>query len=100
MSAKNFNEGKVRLGLVVKDCPNALKAWAQVREAGCQKYSRMNWAESKGTDDATRFLDENMESILRHLLMAMMGETHDEESGLPHMAHVMCRAAFDLEYHA
>ena len=98
MSAKNYNEGKHRPSLVLKDMPNAFREFVQVREKGAVKYDRMNFAESIGTEDAPRFLDENMDSIFRHLIAYMGGQTHDKETGCHHMAHVMCRAGFAVEY--
>ena len=99
LSAKNYNTGKHRPSLVLKDMPKAFDEIVKVREAGIAKgYDRMNWAESIGTDDAPRFLDENADSILRHLMAYMNGEEYDKESGCHHLAHVACRAFFGVEY--
>jgi hypothetical protein len=99
MSAKNYNAGKERPSLILKDMSSAFTELVKGREAGIAKgYARMNWAESIGTDDAPRFLDENVDSIFRHLIAYMSGETHDPESGCHHMAHVMCRAGFAIQY--
>ena len=99
MSAKNYNAGKERPSLILKDMSSAFTELVKVREAGIAKgYARMNWAESIGTDDAPRFLDENVDSIFRHLIAYMQGEKVDQESGCHHMAHVMCRAGFAIQY--
>ena len=99
MSAKNYNAGKERPSLILKDMSSAFTELVKVREAGIAKgYDRMNWAASIGTDDAPRFLDENVDSIFRHLIAYMQGENVDQESGCHHMAHVMCRAGFAVEY--
>ncbi|SDT46837.1 hypothetical protein SAMN05192545_3911 [Maribacter dokdonensis] len=41
---------------------------------------------------------ENMESALRHAFAYMKGEEIDPESGLKHLAHLMCCVMFEL-YH-
>lgn len=98
MSAKNHNLGKHRPSLVLKDMNNAFHELVKVREGGSIKYDRLNFLESKGTDDAARFLEENADSIARHVMAWLSGETLDPESGCHHMAHVMCRAGFVVEY--
>jgi len=40
--------------------------------------------------------DDQIASAMRHLLARMAGETHDPESGLPHLAHVGARILFAL----
>jgi len=98
MTSKNYNEGKMRPSLLIKDMPDYFKELLEVREMGNIKYDRMNWAESKGTEDEQRFLDENLDSMFRHLFAMYQGETHDEESGLSHAAHLGIRAGFAHEY--
>lgn len=98
MSSENKNEGKPRPSLVLRDMPRAFRELVEVREDGASKYSRMNWAESIGTDDARRFIDESMDSIYRHLLAVDCGEARDTESGRLHLAHVACRALMLCEY--
>ena len=39
-----------------------------------------------------------LESLARHLFALMRGETHDKESGLPHIGHLICNAMF-YSYH-
>ena len=99
MPSQNYNTGKHRPSLVLKDMANSFHELIKVREAGIAKgYDRMNWAESIGTDDAQRFLDENADSMFRHLMAYMSGEEYDKESGCHHLAHVACRAFFGVEY--
>ena len=57
-----------------------------------------------GVDNWKKFTkqetDENCyDSMMRHIQAWRGGETHDVETGLPHMAHVMCNALFIL-WHA
>lgn len=100
MTAKNFNEGKPRYSLITKDTPNAFRERAELAEAGIAKgYERMNWAESIGTDDAPRFKEENLESILRHTLALMKGEEIDPETGKHHGACIGRRSDFAIEYY-
>jgi hypothetical protein len=68
---------------------------AQVLEYGSQKYARDNWR--KGY--VNRF--SSADSLLRHTRQIILGEYRDEESGLPHIGHIMCNVMFltnDLLY--
>ena len=98
MPSQNYNEGKPRPSLILKDMPNYFNELVKVREMGCIKYSRNNWAESIGTEEHESFLADNMDSILRHVISMAQGETHDPESGLSHAAHIGIRCGFDYEY--
>jgi len=97
MPSLNHNEGKPRLSLVTQDMRHAIEEMASVREMGCEKYDRMNWAESIGQEDEKQFLEDNLDSIYRHLA-ALDDGLLDEESGCYHMAHIAVRACFALEY--
>jgi hypothetical protein len=72
--------------------PISLTAFAQVLTYGKKKYAAHNWR--NGLDQARL-----ISSAMRHLTAYLGGQTNDPESGLPHMAHVMCNAAFALELH-
>lgn len=61
---------------------------AHVLEYGMQKYSRNNWR--KGY--VNRF--SAADSLYRHLAKIILGEEKDEESGLPHIGHIMCNVMF------
>jgi hypothetical protein len=98
MKSLNHNEGKLRPSLILKDMQFAFKEVLKVRENGAEKYDRMNFIKSKGTKHADKFLDENIDSIQRHLLDVLNGESIDKESKCYHMAHIVCRAMFALEY--
>ena len=93
----NHNEGKPRLGLVIQDMSNAIEAMARVREMGSKKYTRLNWAVSMGKPEEKEFLEDNLESIYRHL-SDLKNSDLDDESKCYHMAHVAVRACFALEY--
>lgn len=79
-------KGKIRPMLV----PPELVEWvARVREYGTQKYKDPeNWRKVP--------VEEYANAMYRHLLKYQSGEQNDEESGLPHIAHIACNAAFIL----
>lgn len=88
MAADRFNVGKPRMGL--------LPAWpmlqmAEVLTFGAQKYDAHNWR--KGLP----YLGL-VDSLSRHVAAFTMGEDFDPESGIHHMAHAMCNAAFAIQY--
>ena len=79
--------GKLRPTLVPT---GMILAVAAVREYGCQKYSDPdNWKRV----EPQRYRD----ALYRHWLAYLSGETHDAESGLPHLWHLATNAAFLIE---
>jgi hypothetical protein len=64
-----------------------------VREYAHQKYGDGAdlWASLPG--GKVRYLD----AALRHMFAHAKGETHAEDSGLPHLAHAACNILFLLE---
>lgn len=54
---------------------------ARVSEFGAKKYAKDNWRTSGSWCKCA-------DSGLRHLLSYLNGETHDPESGMPHLAHL------------
>ena len=79
-----FNTGKPRWGLVHYQ---SLVPMVRALEYGAAKYSDGNWMKGlKGR--------EILECMQRHLAALMDGETHDSESGEPHIGHVLCNAMF------
>lgn len=67
-----------------------VKAVAEVREYGCKKYhDPENWR----MVEPQRYRD----ALYRHWLAYLGGEEFDEESGLPHLAHLACNVAFLIE---
>lgn len=69
-----------------------IRAVTAIREYGCAKYNDPeNW---RGVEPQ-RYRD----ALYRHWLAYLSGEIYDAESGLPHLWHLACNAAFliDLE---
>jgi hypothetical protein len=79
-----FNNNKLKWGLVDY---KAIEPLVEVLMFGAEKYDAHNW--KKGLDKT-----EILESMQRHLVQLMSGELDDQESGLPHIGHIMCNAMF------
>lgn len=79
-----FNEGKPRWSLVHY---KSLEPMVRVLMFGAEKYDDHNW--KKGLSPK-----EILECMQRHLAALMDGETHDKESGLPHIGHIQANAMF------
>ena len=75
--------GKLRMDLLP---PEAIRAMAQVLTYGAAKYAPNQW---RGVS-----VERYEAALLRHWLAWKEGEALDLESGLPHLAHVLCNAAF------
>lgn len=75
-----YNKGKPDFSLIPL---STMEDEAQVWMYGKEKYKAWNWA--KGMD-----WDVPYASAMRHLMAWQKGEDIDPESGLPHLAHVMC----------
>ena len=78
------NQGKERFDLL---SPIALFSLANVITFGTQKYGDRNWENGFSMMDC-------FAAIMRHAWKWALGETYDQESGLHHMAHVMCNCMF------
>lgn len=87
-TASRYNQNKLRFDLVPT---HAQEQFVTVLTLGAQKYGDENWR--KGFP--WRSVGASLE---RHLHAWKKGEDVDAESGLSHMAHIMCNAAFLLEY--
>ena len=85
---KRYDAGKLRLDLIP---PEATLYLARVLTLGAQKYEARNWELGM---DWSRCLG----SLKRHLLKWELGQTVDDESGEPHLAHVMWNAMALLVY--
>lgn len=85
--------GKPRLSLVPTEIINQI---ARVREYGINKYPNggpNNWKKVE--------LDRYRDAAYRHLLAYIANPKEvDEESGLPHLAHLACNVAFLCELEA
>ena len=81
------DQGKPRPTLVPVSLIEAVTA---IREYGCQKYhDPENWRKV----EPQRYRD----ALYRHWLAYLKGEKCDPESGLPHLWHLACNAAFLIE---
>lgn len=88
-SGKRFNQGKTRHDLVP---PFAQEEYAKVLTFGSNKYGDRNWEKGMKWTHV-------LASLKRHINAFELGEDKDPETGLLHMAHAMCNAAFLTEYY-
>lgn len=84
-----YNTGKAELSMVL-EASHALKGAADILTMGKEKYSRGNWRDGLSHT-------QTCDSLLRHLSKYLSGEDLDEESGKPHVDHVLCNALFLAE---
>jgi len=82
-----YDGGKPRYALIP---PGVLDPVVKVLTLGAEKYSGDNWMR---VDDCGR---RYYSALMRHLEAWRSGESTDPESGLPHLAHVVCNAFFLL----
>lgn len=82
--AMRHNEGKPSLGYILS-FPNALEGFALVCDYGATKYAHYNYL--KGAP-----LSQYVNCLMRHLLAWHEGNELDDESELPHLAHVVWNA--------
>lgn len=80
-----FDNDKLLYSLIP---PETTKALAEVLTFGAKKYAPNNWQLVE--NGQTRYLD----ALFRHLEAFRSGETHDPDSGLHHLAHVLTNVAF------
>lgn len=69
---------------------DALEWVTRALEYGVQKHVRDGWRHVVNAEH------EYYKALLRHVASAMKGEEHDDESGLPTLAHLACNAIFLL----
>lgn len=86
-----LDAGKVRVGLVLGSFPRALWKVCEVGTFGAAKYTDDGWLEVDNGE--ARYADAG----LRHYLKSCMGESHDPDSGLEHLAHEAWNALARLE---
>lgn len=87
--AVKFDQEKPRYDLIPA---KALHELVLVYTMGAKKYAARNW--ELGMDWSRLF-----GALLRHTFSWWMGETHDPESGLHHMAHAAFSCLVLVEYH-
>ena len=85
---KKFDKQKTRLDLI---SPIALEEEGKVMTFGASKYGDNNWREGIAWSRV-------IGALLRHANAFNGGEDNDPETGISHLAHVRCCAAFILEY--
>ena len=90
--ALRYNSGKPPMHFIPLDM---LQGLARVLEDGAVKYLKDNWR--KGAPAS-----EQIDSLLRHLCKLQSGEMCDQESGLPHVDHMLfnvisLRLALEIE---
>lgn len=81
---QKFDMDKPRMDLVD---PAALEEWAKVLTFGAKKYAAHNWRQGIA-------YSRLIAAAMRHLNAFNAGQDNDPETGLPHMAHLMCCASF------
>ena len=69
----------------------SIRLLGQVHSMGAAKYGAFNWREK--TVSSTVYYD----AAMRHLMAYFDGQDIDEESGLPHLAHVMACCSILLD---
>lgn len=81
-----YNQDKPEMSMIL-EADKAMAGLSKVLMYGRDKYSRGNWLgglEHMGIVDC----------LMRHLTAYVSGENLDEESGLPHVDHVLANALF------
>ncbi|NDG29294.1 hypothetical protein EB118_04225 [bacterium] len=87
-AGKKFDGGKVRVDLLPTE---SLFEVAKVLGFGADKYGEHNWR--KGIEWSRVYA-----AAQRHMMKWNAGETHDEESGMNHLAHACVNLLFLLSY--
>lgn len=77
--------GKLRYDLIPTE---TLESLAEVLTYGANKYAENGWQTVYHAED------RYYAALLRHLIAWRKGESHDPESGLHHLKHVLANAAF------
>ncbi len=85
---EKYDDGKLRYSLIPT---SATKALAEVLTFGADKYEPNSWKHVHNGEE--RYLD----AAMRHLELYRSGEKLDQESGLPHLSHLLTNIAFLTE---
>ena len=83
--------GKAQPDLLEMGFARALRLVQATLEYGALKYEAHSWRGVPGGKERYKA------ALIRHLLAHSQGEKLDPESGLPHLAHALCNAAFIYE---
>ena len=81
---RKFDGDKLRWDLLPIECVEDV---VKILTFGAKKYADNNW---KLIENSDRYYA----ALLRHLTEWRKGNLVDDDSGLPHMAHVMCNVVF------
>lgn len=84
------DNGKIQMNLLYSDMAKGLEAISAVLTYGREKYEARGWKKV----DRDRYVD----ALFRHHTAIERGEAFDEESGLPHIAHMACNMMFLLQF--
>lgn len=84
-SGVKYDDGKLRYDLVPVRAERLL---VEVLTYGAVKYAPDGWRTVPNAKE------RYTAALLRHFAAWRAGERDDAESGLPHIAHVLCNAAF------
>ena len=88
MAGTKHDNDKLRMDLIP---PEVMTALAAVLTMGADKYDDHNWREGIN-------YSRIVAALKRHLTAWEGGEVYDPESGLNHIAHVLCNAAFLITF--
>lgn len=88
MGGVKYDEKKLRFDLIP---PRPMQALAEIYTHGAEKYAPRNW--ENGIAYSRIYA-----AVQRHLHAYWSGQTLDEESALPHLAHAMWGLAALLEF--
>lgn len=85
-----FDQGKLLTMPLFRGLAIVLTAICAILSYGAQKYAEDSW--QSVPNGRKRYED----AFGRHQLARGAGEVYDEESGLPHIAHMICNLMFIL----
>lgn len=85
MRGKKFDNGKLLWHLLDM---TLLEDTVKVLMHGAVKYKADNWKKVKNAEERYQ------NALDRHWVAWKAGEVKDSDSGLPHLAHIMCNALF------
>lgn len=71
---------------------DALEQVVKVLEHGARKYGRDNWKKLEDLEARYR------KALWRHNVALTRGEKLDPETGLPHLAHIVCSCLFIMQH--